>query len=83
MFVVSQVVNASGGRTGCFLYRGSLITPQPRSHTPDCSPRVRFQQPQQSLDLLLPGSPCAADEEEAANLNLSAYEGQELTLYMR
>ncbi|KAI3429602.1 hypothetical protein D9Q98_005688 [Chlorella vulgaris] len=82
VFVVSQVVNASGGRTGCFLYRGSLITPQPRSHTPDCSPRVRFQQPQQSLDLLLPGSPCAADEEEAANLNLSAYEGQELTLYM-
>lgn len=77
---MKKVVNASGGRTGCFLYRGTLVTPAPRSSTPDClSPRQRGAV-QQTLDALLPGLGEGFSEQAAG---LSAYEGQELTLYFR
>ncbi|KAL4443865.1 hypothetical protein ABPG75_011602 [Micractinium tetrahymenae] len=80
VFLVSEVVNASGGRTGCFLYRGRLLTPAPRSSTPDCCPWPRAGEPGR------PGSledqrvvPQLGSEEELCWAEL---EGQELTLYM-
>ena len=56
VFVVSEVLKASGGRAGCFLYRGKLVTPPPRSRTPDRSsapqPRGPSHPPPASRTLL-------------------------------
>lgn len=89
MFVVTEVINATGGRTGCFLYRGRLASAAPRAGTPDaCCPLPRTG----SADSLLAGvqevpqcalgGPSLADD-DSVQVDLSAYEGQELTLYLR
>lgn len=78
VFVVSKVVNASGGRTGCFLFRGSLVTPPPRASTPLPGGSAAGLSAQR--DALSAGF-CDAVEEE--QVDFAEYEGQELTLYMR
>lgn len=77
VFVVSKVVNASGGRTGCFLFRGSLVTPPPRASTPLPGGSAAGLSAQR--DALSAGF-CDAVEEE--QVDFAEYEGQELTLYM-
>lgn len=81
VFLVSEVVNASGGRTGCFLYRGRLLTPAPRSCTPDCCPWPRGAETGRpgSLDDQRVVPQLGADEE----LCWAELEGQNLTLYLR
>lgn len=78
VFVVSAVVNASGGRTGCFLYRGKLVTPAPRSRTPSCCPWGRAD----SCGLLQQDIFGGLTEQEDEVADLAQYEGQELTLYL-
>lgn len=80
VFVVSEVLNASGGRTGCFLYRGRLVSAAPRAATPDyCCPALH------SGEGVLAGvqevpqlAQCDGEQQE-----LLQYEGQQLTLYFR
>lgn len=80
MFVVSEVLNASGGRTGCFLYRGRLMSAAPRAATPDyCCPALH------GGDGVLAGVqevPQMAQCDGEAQ-DLLQYEGQQLTLYFR
>lgn len=80
MFVVSEVLNASGGRTGCFLYRGRLVSAAPRAATPDyCCPALH------GGDGVLAGVqevPQMAQCDGEAQ-DLLQYEGQQLTLYFR
>lgn len=80
VFLVSEVVNASGGRTGCFLYRGRLLTPAPRSCTPDCCPWPGGAETGRpgSLDDQRVVPQLGADEE----LCWAELEGQNLTLYL-
>ena len=82
VFVVSEVVNASGGRTGCFLYRGSLLAPQPRSRTPDHGPWPLAAAGgclEAAEEQLVP----QAGLEDGKQPNWAALEGQQLTLYFR
>jgi hypothetical protein len=78
VFVVSEVLNASGGRTGCFLFRGRLVSAAPRAATPDyCCPALHG------------GDGVLAGVQEVPQLaqcdsegqDLLQYEGQQLTLY--
>ncbi|PSC69323.1 hypothetical protein C2E20_7169 [Micractinium conductrix] len=80
VFVVSEVVNGSGGRTGCFLYRGSLLAPQPRSRTPDHGPWPLAAAGgclEAAEEQLVP----QAGLEDGKQPNWAALEGQQLTLY--
>lgn len=84
LFVVDTVINRSGGRTGCFLYGGRLVTPAPRSRTPDCSPCHRVSATCQGLELaaqrLVPQQ--AGDDLPEGEQGWGELEGQDLTLYM-
>lgn len=87
MFVVREVINSSGGKTGCFLYRGTLAAgPPPRCATPEaCCPLVRSPSAGGLLSGVQEVPQCGGRglEEEEEQTDLQAYEGQELTLYMR
>lgn len=80
VFLVNEVVNASGGRTGCFLYRGSLLTPAPRSRTPDCYALRRAAEPGRAS--LLDDQRVVPQQGAAEELCWAELEGQELTLYL-
>lgn len=79
IFVINEVLNASGGRTGCFLYRGTLASAAPRSRTPDaCCPPPRSSSPSAAGA----GGALLGAGGESPSADLAAYEGQEMTLYM-
>ncbi|KAL4449494.1 hypothetical protein ABPG77_007138 [Micractinium sp. CCAP 211/92] len=79
VFLVSEVVNASGGRTGCFLYRGSLLTPAPRSSTPDCCVWKRAAVPGRAG---IVEDQRVVPQQGSEELSWAELEGQELTLYL-
>lgn len=78
VFVVSEVLNASGGRTGCFLYRGRLVSAAPRAATPDyCCPALHAGEGVLAGVQEVPQlAQCDGERQE-----LLQYEGQQLTLY--
>ena len=85
VFVVSEVLNASGGRTGCFLYRGTLACAALRSRTPALCcpwPRAAGGAAGAAPHEQRPAGEPEADLPEDAATDLAAYEGQQLTLYM-
>ena len=82
VFVVEQVLQASGGRTGCFLYRGRVVSgaAAPWAATPDCA-RQLPRAP--SVDSLLAGVQEVPQCDGADGDSLAACEGRSLTLYLR
>lgn len=80
MFVVNEVLNASGGRTGCFLYKGRLVSAAPRSATPDYRcPALHGGAGELAGVQEVPQLSLCGDEQQ----DLVQYEGQQLTLYFR